>query len=62
MPWLPQGKDDAATNFPKANDEMIQEIINEEEEQIQVPSNKTQPNATNNAFEHFEGVSYASLT
>lgn len=32
MPWLPQGKDEAATNFPKANDLLIDEIIKEEKE------------------------------
>lgn len=29
VPWLPQGKDDAVTNFPRANDDIIQEIIDE---------------------------------
>jgi len=32
VPWLPQGKDESATNFPKATDEAIQEIINEDYE------------------------------
>ena len=30
VPWLPQGKDDAVTNFPKANDDVMKEINNEE--------------------------------
>ena len=60
VPWLPQGKDDAVTNFPKAptaNDDVIKEIINEEQESL--PSfgklGGAQP------FEQFDGISYASL-
>ena len=37
VPWLPQGKDDAVTNFPRANDDIIQEIINEEDEKQNSP-------------------------
>ena len=35
VPWIPQGKDEAATNFPKACDKAMQELLNEEPTQVQ---------------------------
>jgi hypothetical protein len=59
VPWLPQGKDDAVTNFPKANDEVIKEIINEEQESIgSIRLNKMK---IVKPFDQFDGVSYTSL-
>ena len=51
VPWLPVGKDDTLINFPKANDLMIDEIINAEKD-FDNEKKKTK------AFENFEGVSY----